>query len=89
VDIKQVYALVKDGLTGVEENFQGLASSKSETFPELHKMLSHILCGGGKVVRPLLALHSGSLYNYNHEKLVYMASASELMHIATLVHDDA
>ena len=40
-------------------------------------------------MRPLLALHSGSLYKYQHEKLVYMASASELMHIATLVHDDA
>jgi octaprenyl-diphosphate synthase len=89
VDVKQVYSLVKEGLIGVEEKFQVLASSKSESFPELHKMLTHILCGGGKVVRPLLALHSGSLYNYNREKLVYMASASELMHIATLVHDDA
>ncbi len=89
MDVKQVYSLVKDGLTGVEDNFSLLASSKSEAFPELHKMLSHILCGGGKVVRPLLALHSGSLYKYDREKLVYMASASELMHIATLVHDDA
>jgi octaprenyl-diphosphate synthase len=89
VDVKQVYELVKEGLTGVEEKFKALASSKSDSFPELHKMLSHILCGGGKVVRPLLALHSGSLYNYDREKLVYMASASELMHIATLVHDDA
>ncbi len=89
MDVKQVYSLVKEGLTGVEGNFKTLASDKSETFPELHKMLNHILCGGGKVVRPLLAFHSGSLFNYNHEKLVYMASASELMHIATLVHDDA
>jgi len=89
VDIKQVYSLVKDGLTGVEDKFKVLASEKSKTFPELHKMLEQILGSGGKVVRPLLALHSGSLYNYQHEKLVNMASASELMHIATLVHDDA
>ena len=89
MDIKQVYTLVKEGLVGVEDNFKALASAKIETFPELHKMLEHILSGGGKVVRPLLAFHSGSLFNYNHEKLVYMASASELMHIATLVHDDA
>jgi geranylgeranyl pyrophosphate synthase len=89
VDVKQVYELVKEGLSGVEDNFKALAAEKSKSFPELHKMLSHILCSGGKVVRPLLAFHSGSLYNYNHEKLVYMASASELMHIATLVHDDA
>jgi len=89
VDVKQVYSLVKEGLVGVEDNFKTLAVDKSDSFPELHKMLEHILCGGGKVVRPLLALHSGSLYNYNREKLAYMASASELMHIATLVHDDA
>lgn len=89
MDVKQVYSLVKEGLVGVEENFKTLAADKSGAFPELHKMLEHILCGGGKVVRPLLALHSGSLYKYQHEKLVYMASASELMHIATLVHDDA
>ncbi|MDD4924732.1 MAG: polyprenyl synthetase family protein [Dehalococcoidales bacterium] len=89
MDVKQVYELVKNGLTGVEDNFKALAFEKSKSFPELHKMLSHILCGGGKVVRPLLAFHSGSLFNYNHDKLIYMASASELMHIATLVHDDA
>ncbi len=67
----------------------GAGFEQSDTFPELHKMLGHILCGGGKVVRPLLALHSGSLYKYDYDKLVCMASASELMHIATLVHDDA
>jgi len=89
LQIKEVYKLVKDGLAGVDEQFRLLAESQDDTFPKLHEMLSHILCGRGKAVRPLLALHAGSLYHYNLQKLMYMAVASELMHIATLVHDDA
>lgn len=89
MQIKEVYKLVKDGLAGVDEQFRLLAESQDDTFPKLHEMLSHILCGRGKAVRPLLALHAGSLYHYNLQKLMYMAVASELMHIATLVHDDA
>jgi octaprenyl-diphosphate synthase len=89
LQIKEVYKLVKNGLDGLEEQFRLLAQSQDDAFPELHKMLSHILCGGGKAVRPLLALHAGSLYQYERQKMMYMAAASELMHIATLVHDDA
>lgn len=89
MQIKEVYDLVKDGLTGVNEQFKLLARSQDGNFPELHKMLSHILSGRGKAVRPLLALHAGNLYHYEQQKITYMATASELMHIATLVHDDA
>ena len=50
-------------------------------------MLSHILTSG-KVIRPALTLLAGRLYNYD-TKLLPMATATELLHIATLVHDDA
>jgi octaprenyl-diphosphate synthase len=89
LETKEVYTLVKDGLAGVDEQFQLLSASQADRFTELHKMLSHILSGRGKAVRPLLALHAGSLYNYDLPKITCMATASELMHIATLVHDDA
>jgi len=89
LQIKEVYNLVRDGLAGVDEQFRLLARSQGENFPELHEMLSHILSGRGKAVRPLLALHAGNLYNYDLPKITSMATASELMHIATLVHDDA
>jgi octaprenyl-diphosphate synthase len=89
LQIKEVYDLVKDGLDGVNKQFRLVARSQGERFPELHEMLSHILSGRGKAVRPLLALHAGSLYHYDWQKITYMATASELMHIATLVHDDA
>ena len=89
MQIKEVYGLVKDGLAGVDKQFKSLVESQDGAFPELREMLGHILSGRGKAVRPLLALHAGGLYQNDQMRLTYMATASELMHIATLVHDDA
>jgi geranylgeranyl pyrophosphate synthase len=51
-------------------------------------MLRYILVGG-KIIRPALTLLSGKFNNYDTAKLLPMAIATELLHIATLVHDDA
>ena len=57
-------------------------------FPGLAELLSYGLTGG-KVIRPVLTLLSGKFYNYNLDLLLPMATSVELMHTATLVHDDA
>ncbi len=87
MELKQAYSLVELGLKGVETDFNNLVDSQIE-FPEMQKMLRQVLVGG-KVVRPTLTLLCGSFYNYNLALLQPMATATELMHIATLVHDDA
>ncbi len=89
MDIKEVYSSVRDGLSGVDREFSNLVKSQDGVFKELHQMLAQILGGRGKAVRPLLALHAGGFYERDLGRLTYMASAAELMHIATLVHDDA
>jgi len=53
----------------------------------MSNQLDHVL-EGGKVVRSALTLLSGKFYNYNLEQLIPMAAAIELLHTATLVHDD-
>jgi len=58
-------------------------------FPWLAELLGYSLKGGGKRIRPALTLLSGKFYDYNLSSLLPMASAVELMHTATLVHDDA
>lgn len=88
MSLKSIYQPIKDGLKGVEGEFGLLADSKKDQFPELHEMLKHILAGG-KAVRPALVLLAGKCFDYNLEKLTPMATATELLHIATLVHDDA
>lgn len=55
---------------------------------DLADKLAHALKGGGKRLRPALVLLSGSLYPGRAEPLISMALGYELLHTATLVHDD-
>lgn len=57
-------------------------------YEPLRRMLDHILAGGGKRVRPALALLAGRFGTYELPKLVPLAASIELLHTATLVHDD-
>ncbi len=88
MQLSTIYESVEEGLAKIEEQFRLLISSQDNTFPELHRMLGQVLVTG-KIVRPALTLLAGKFYNYNLQKLLPMATASELLHIATLVHDDA
>ena len=87
MELSDVYALIQPGLNGVEAEFHRLIEDQ-EDFPEMQRMLRQVLVGG-KIVRPTLTLLAGSFYNYDEARLQPMAISSELMHIATLVHDDA
>jgi len=57
-------------------------------FPELSGMLYYILLGG-KFIRPALVIMSSKFSPSNDEPIISMAMATELLHMATLVHDDA
>ena len=48
----------------------------------------HILTSGGKRIRAALALLSAQLGRYDLERVVHSAAAVELIHAASLVHDD-
>jgi octaprenyl-diphosphate synthase len=85
LQLSQVYTPVKQDLTKVERQ---LKSVSQVDFPRLAELLSYTL-SGGKGIRPALTLISGKLYHYDLERLLPMATAVELMHTATLVHDDA
>ncbi|MCL2706637.1 MAG: polyprenyl synthetase family protein [Dehalococcoidia bacterium] len=87
MELNQVYALAQPGLSEVETTFAQLIDSQEE-FPEMQKMLRQVLVGG-KVMRPMLTLLAGMFYDYDLKVLQPMAASTELMHIATLVHDDA
>jgi len=88
LELSTIYKSVHDELSEVENQFKLIVESQHNTFPDLYEMLSHILIGG-KIMRPALNLLAGKFYNYNPAKLLPMATASELLHIATLIHDDA
>ena len=55
----------------------------------IHKMTSYHLKSGGKKIRPLLTLSSAKLCGYeNGNRDVNFAACVELIHNATLLHDD-
>ncbi|ADJ26563.1 Polyprenyl synthetase [Dehalogenimonas lykanthroporepellens BL-DC-9] len=87
-DLKSIYTPVSADLATVEAEFTGLADQWREEFPELHDMLRHILTGG-KVLRPALTFLAGRCIDESTDRILNMATANELLHISTLVHDDA
>lgn len=86
MELNKVYESIQDDLLKVKSQ---LGSVSKVSFPWLSDQLNYVMKGGGKGIRPALTLLSGKFYQYNIVYLVPMATAVELMHTATLVHDDA
>lgn len=57
-------------------------------FEPLKTAVEHLLTAGGKRIRPILVLLTGRLYRPTDEAMVSLAAAVEMLHTATLVHDD-
>ncbi|MBA7469392.1 Heptaprenyl diphosphate synthase component 2 [subsurface metagenome] len=86
MQLSAIYKPVQEDLVRVDKE---LESVSKVDFSGLAKLLDHSLKSGGKGIRPALTLLSGKLYHYNLDTLLPMAAAVELLHVATLIHDDA
>ena len=86
MELSTIYQPIQEDLLKVENE---LRSVSEVDFSWLSKLLDYSLKGGGKGIRPALVLLSGKFYDYNLDYLLPMATAVELLHVATLVHDDA
>lgn len=78
-------SLVADEILQVEELMREQARGYNE---DLQAALEHIISSGGKRIRPNLTLLVGRLLNGDTKRLITLSSAIELLHTATLVHDD-
>jgi geranylgeranyl pyrophosphate synthase len=65
-----------------------MRAQADERHPDLRAALEHLLSAGGKRVRPTIVLLTGSMFGGNSDRLVTLSAAVELLHTATLVHDD-
>lgn len=75
----------QDDLVYVEDVLTAL---KAVDLPLLGDMLSHVLEASGKRLRPVMALLAARVNEYDMDAAVSFAAACELLHTATLVHDD-
>jgi geranylgeranyl pyrophosphate synthase len=76
---------VQDRILEVEDRIR----AQTEGYhPELSAAVEQLLASGGKRVRPVVTLLTGTMLGAEPGRLVTLAAAVELLHTATLVHDD-
>jgi len=85
MELTDIYAPIQQDLETIE---QGLGVIADVDEPILSQLLNYVIKSGGKRIRSALTLLTGKFYDYNLDLLVPMAEATELLHLATLVHDD-
>lgn len=77
--------LVQEDLKIVEALMREQPSKPHE---DLQNALEIILAAGGKRIRPIITLLVGKMLTAPHEQLCMLAASIEMLHTATLVHDD-
>jgi octaprenyl-diphosphate synthase len=83
--VKEVFDLLRDDLAAIETEFErGTVSSVSA----ITDIGSYLRAGGGKRIRPALLLLSSKLMGYTGDGAVRLGAVVEIVHTATLVHDD-
>lgn len=77
--------LVENEIIDVENRMREQAR---DHHPDLQAALDHLINSGGKRIRPIITLLVGRMLGGEVEPLITLSAAIELLHTATLVHDD-
>lgn len=83
--IAHIYQDLKKDMQVVERE---LSAAIETDHPVLNEAAHHLLRAGGKRIRPIFVLLAGKFGDYSIDRLKYVAVPLELIHMATLVHDD-
>ncbi len=83
--LSRLFAGIQPDLDQVDKMFQERAASGLDI---LNSASMHALGAPGKRLRTALTLLSGKLNHYRLEKLLPLSVAFEMVHLATLIHDD-
>ncbi|EOU2463057.1 octaprenyl diphosphate synthase [Vibrio navarrensis] len=85
MDFKTIQALTADDMAKVNETIQAQLNSDVSLINQLG---FYIISGGGKRLRPLLAVLSARALGYQGDSHTTAAAFIEFIHTATLLHDD-
>ncbi|WP_028544255.1 heptaprenyl diphosphate synthase component II [Paenibacillus taiwanensis] len=80
-----IYATMKNDVSFIERELERTIVSDHEL---LNETSLHLLKSGGKRIRPVFVLLAGKFGTYDLEQLKRVAVPLELIHMASLVHDD-
>lgn len=79
------FDLVRPDLIEVEASMR---KSPGQHHPSLGTAIDNLLSSGGKRIRPILVLLTGAMLGADRQDSITLAASIELLHTATLVHDD-
>ncbi|AYC29387.1 heptaprenyl diphosphate synthase component II [Paenisporosarcina cavernae] len=82
---KMLYSDLKSDLVAIEKELKYALDSRS---PLLEEASLHLLLAGGKRIRPVFVLLAAKFGHYSLEQMKNIAVPLELIHMASLVHDD-
>jgi octaprenyl-diphosphate synthase len=82
---KEVFELLRDDLAAIEREFGRDTVSSVRAITEIGE---HLRAGGGKRLRPALLLLTAKLFPHDERSAVRLGAVVEIIHTATLVHDD-
>ena len=85
VKAKEVFELLRDDLEAVEREF---GRDTVSSVPAITEIGEYLRAGGGKRIRPALLLLSAKLFHYAGRGAIRLGAVVEMIHTATLVHDD-
>ncbi len=82
---KEIFELLREDLSAIEREFGRDTVSNVTAITEIGEYLRE---GGGKRIRPALLLLAAKLFGYAGRGAVRLGAVVEIIHTATLVHDD-
>ena len=72
----------------VDELFGSLLASRDDGRDQLFAAMRHAAIGGGKRLRPLIAVAPAQLFGIDRQRAVRAGAAIEAIHVYSLIHDD-
>lgn len=85
MDFKSIVAVVADDFSAVDTFIR---KSLESQVPLINEVGNYIVAGGGKRLRPLVCLLAARACGYRGDRHIEVASIIEMLHTATLLHDD-
>lgn len=82
---KEIFEMLREDLAAIEREFGRDTVSDVEAITEIGEYLRQ---GGGKRLRPALLLLASKLFDYEGRGAIRLGAVVEIIHTATLVHDD-
>jgi octaprenyl-diphosphate synthase len=85
IHAKEVFDLLRDDLVALENEF---GRDTISGVPAITEIGEYLRAGGGKRIRPALLFLAARLFDYQGRSAVRLGAVVEIIHTATLVHDD-